>query len=104
MLLRSYVGGMVAVGGMAFIYSPVILIILRLFQGIFSGTLSAAQTLISTSTPDEHSGFALGALNSAMFSGTLTGALWAHHFSLISKEKLPFITIQSFLSLFSVLF
>ena len=32
------------------------------------------------------------------------GAPSDHHFSLIFKEKLPFVTIQSFLSLFSVLF
>lgn len=74
MLLRSYVGGFVALGCMGLVHSPGMLIFLRLVQGMFCGTVSAAQTLISTQTPEEHNGFALGSLNSAMFSGTIAGA------------------------------
>ncbi len=61
-------------GAMGLVQDPVTLIILRLLQGVFSGTMSAAQTLVSVNTPEEHNGFALGSLNSAMFSGTLIGA------------------------------
>ena len=74
MLLRSYMGGIIAVGSMGLVQDPVTLIALRLLQGVFSGTMSAAQTLVSVNTPEEHNGFALGSLNSAMFSGTLIGA------------------------------
>ena len=74
MLLRSYLGGVVAIGGMSLVTSPEMLIALRILQGMFCGTVSAAQTLISTQTPEKHTGFALGALHSAFFSGQLAGA------------------------------
>ncbi|MBO7089103.1 MAG: MFS transporter, partial [Lentisphaeria bacterium] len=74
MLLRSYVGGAVAIGLISIAQDPVTLVILRVVQGAFCGTMSASQTLLSTQTPREHTGFALGALNSAMFSGTIAGS------------------------------
>jgi len=74
MLLRSYVGGAVALGLISVARTPMMLIVLRVIQGAFCGTMSASQALISTQTPREHSGFALGALNSAMFSGNIAGA------------------------------
>ena len=74
MLLRSYVGGAVAIGLISIAQDPVTLVILRVSQGAFCGTMSASQTLLSTQTPREHTGFALGALNSAMFSGTIAGS------------------------------
>ena len=74
MLLRSYVGGAVAVGLISVAQTPLQLVMLRVIQGAFCGTMSASQALISTQTPREHTGFALGALNSAMFSGTIAGA------------------------------
>ena len=74
MLLRSYVGGAVAIGLISVAQTPLQLVALRVVQGAFCGTMSASQALISTQTPREHTGFALGALNSAMFSGTIAGA------------------------------
>ena len=74
MLLRSYVGGAVALGLISVAQNPLTLIVLRVIQGAFCGTMSASQALISTQTPREHAGFALGALNSAMFSGNIAGA------------------------------
>ena len=74
MLLRSYIGGALAVGLISVAQTPLQLVMLRVIQGAFCGTMSASQALISTQTPREHTGFALGALNSAMFSGTIAGA------------------------------
>ena len=81
MLLRSYLGGLVAIGLMGAATSPWILIFLRLVQGMFCGTVSAAQTLVSTQTPEEHNGFALGSLHSAMFSGHMTGSFFGGIFA-----------------------
>ena len=69
MLLRSYLGGVLVLGLMGVVHAPVYLILLRLVQGALCGSVSAAQTLVATHTPEEHSGFALGSLNSAVFSG-----------------------------------
>lgn len=81
MLLRSYLGGLFALGLMGVATSPVFLIFLRLVQGMFCGTVSAAQTLVSTQTPEEHNGFALGSLHSAMFSGHMTGSFFGGIFA-----------------------
>lgn len=81
MLLRSYVGGLVSLGLMGAVQGPVMLLALRLLQGMFCGTVSAAQTLVSTQTPDEHNGFALASLHSAMFSGYMTGSFFGGIFA-----------------------
>ena len=81
MLLRSYIGGLVSLGLMGTVQGPAMLLMLRLLQGMFCGTVSAAQTLVSTQTPDEHNGFALGSLHSAMFSGHMTGSFFGGIFA-----------------------
>lgn len=53
--------------------NPIILIVIRFITSAFTGTISAAQTLIVTTTPEEHHGFALGTLSSAVWSGNLIG-------------------------------
>jgi DHA1 family multidrug resistance protein-like MFS transporter len=80
MLLRAYFGAAIVLSLMGTVTHPVWLIGLRLMQGALTGTVSAAQTLVSVNTPSHRSGFALGTLNSAVFSGSLTGAFlggWA---------------------------
>lgn len=56
MLLRSYLGGVLVLGLMGVVHAPVYLILLRLVQGALCGSVSAAQTLVATHTPEEHSG------------------------------------------------
>ncbi|MDO4587265.1 MAG: MFS transporter [Planctomycetia bacterium] len=53
--------------------NPLGLIIVRFIVSAFTGTVSAAQTLIVTTTPEKHHGFALGVLSSAVWSGNLIG-------------------------------
>jgi len=84
MLLRAYLGAAVVLSLMGCVTAPIWLIALRLLQGVLTGTVTASQTLVSAHTPTRHSGMALGALNSAVFSGALVGAfaggLTAEHF------------------------
>lgn len=74
MLLRAYFGAAIVLSLMGSVTHPIWLVALRLMQGALTGTVSAAQTLVSAHTPTHRSGFALGTLNSAVFSGSLTGA------------------------------
>ncbi len=64
--------------------NPVWLIVVRFITSAFTGTISAAQTLVVTTTPEEHHGFALGALATAIWSGNLfgfaAGGLIVHYF------------------------
>jgi len=50
------------------------LIICRFLQGLFTGTLTAAQTMVAAASPTHRSGFALGGLSSAAFGGVVAGS------------------------------
>lgn len=51
------------------------LVALRFLLGMFSGTITACQTLVSSFTPKDKTGFALGALSSAVYGGSMLGGL-----------------------------
>ncbi len=74
MLLRANFAGAIVLALMGTVRSVELLILLRLMQGVFTGTMTAAQTMVSVSTPSHRSGFALGALTAAMYSGAMVGA------------------------------
>lgn len=59
-------------------YSPNIfcLVAVRFLFSLFSGTITAAQTLVATTTPEEHHGMALGILSTAMWSGNILGFMF----------------------------
>ncbi len=74
MLLRANFAGAVVISLMGFAPNVQVLVGLRLLQGIFTGTMTAAQTMVSVHTPGHRSGFALGALSAAVFSGSMMGS------------------------------
>ena len=74
MVLRANFAGVAVLALMALVRSPEMLLVLRLLQGVFTGTISAAQTMISSAAPRERAGFALGAVSAAVFSGTMAGS------------------------------
>jgi DHA1 family multidrug resistance protein-like MFS transporter len=51
------------------------LAILRAIQGILTGTVPAATTLVASSTPRERSGYALGLLQMAVWTGASVGPM-----------------------------
>ena len=73
MLLRANFGAAVVLGAMSMVHSVEALIILRLLQGVLSGTIVAAQTMVAAYTPERHSGMALGSLSAAVYSGSMVG-------------------------------
>ncbi len=75
MMLRANFGGAVVLYLMGTAPSVEWLIAFRLMQGMFTGTMTAAQTLVATTTPDRRQGMALGTLITAVHSGLATGAL-----------------------------
>ncbi len=83
MLIRATLSGTVIVGLMGIVTSPHALLALRIIQGLFTGTVSAAATLVASGTPESRSGYALGFLSSSTFIGwslgPLAGGLAAEH-------------------------
>jgi DHA1 family multidrug resistance protein-like MFS transporter len=73
MMLRANFGSAFFVALMAFAPNVQAFMVLRLIQGAFTGTVSAAQTLVASYTPDHRQGMALGTMSSAVFAGLSLG-------------------------------
>jgi DHA1 family multidrug resistance protein-like MFS transporter len=68
-------GGAVTLAAMGFAQDVWQLAVLRAIQGMLTGTVSAATTLVASSTPRERSGYALGLLQMAVWTGASLGPL-----------------------------
>ena len=75
MLVRATFAGAVLAFLMGLVHSPVQLIALRILQGALCGTVSAANTLVATETPDESLGKGLGIMQTTQFVGQAAGPL-----------------------------
>src|ERR1035437_4579735 len=54
MLLRANFGGMVVLGLIGLVPNVQMLVMLRLLQGVLTGTVNAAQTFVSVQSPPQH--------------------------------------------------
>jgi MFS transporter, DHA1 family, multidrug resistance protein len=75
MVVRSMVGSGVLTVLMGFSTSPEQLLVLRFLQGAVTGTIAASTALVTTSVPANRIGFALGAMQGAVFVGMSVGPL-----------------------------
>jgi DHA1 family multidrug resistance protein-like MFS transporter len=75
MVMRAMLGGAVVLGAMGFAQTVQQLLILRMIQGMLTGTVAAATTLVAGNTPRQRSGYALGMLQMAIFGGSSVGPL-----------------------------
>ncbi len=84
MTLRASLGGILVLTGMGFARSPDTILIMRVLQGLLTGTVIANLTLVVTQSPEEKMGFSIGVMNSAVFAGNtigpLLGGIFADHF------------------------
>ncbi len=75
MLLRAGFGMGIVTALMGLVGAPWQLLLLRLLNGVFSGFISMAVSLQASITPNEHSGRALGTLQTGAIAGNLIGPL-----------------------------
>ncbi len=75
MLIRATAAGCLFTFLMGLARSPEMLIGFRVVQGLFSGTVVAAITLVATETPEEYLGRSLGLMQTAQFVGQSIGPL-----------------------------
>ncbi len=73
MLIRAMFFASFIIGGMGIVANVNQLLILRLCQGIFTGTVTAATILIAANTPKNRLAYALGFLSSSTFIGQSIG-------------------------------
>ncbi len=75
MVQRAMFGGAVILSAMGFVQNVYQLAILRAIQGMLTGTVPAATTLVASSSPRNQSGYALGLLQTAVWAGASVGPL-----------------------------
>ena len=73
MVLRACFVSAIIIPMMGFVPGVSWLIALRFTMGLFAGTVTATQTLISSNTPVENRGFAMGAIYSVIYGGHAGG-------------------------------
>ena len=75
MVQRATFGGAVVLGAMAFVGNVQQLFLLRLLQGMLTGTVSAFMALVATIAPPSQVGFSLGIMQMAVYTGASVGPL-----------------------------
>ena len=76
MLLRAMAGGAIVMTLMARATSLYAVLVLRIVQGLFSGTVGASGALVASGTPERRMSAALGFLSSSNFVGFSLGPLF----------------------------
>ncbi|MQS76140.1 multidrug efflux MFS transporter [Lactobacillus halodurans] len=97
MLIRASLGMAIVIFLQAFVTAPWQLVVLRLLQGVFSGFVSNANTLIASTAPRSESGQALGTLNTGVISGTLLGPLVGGVIAQYFGYRIPFMITSTLL-------
>lgn len=75
MVVRALFGLMIAIGLMGFARNVWDLFFLRLMQGAISGFIASNLALVSSSTPKEHSGYAIGMIQTSVSAGATIGPM-----------------------------
>jgi MFS transporter, DHA1 family, multidrug resistance protein len=75
MLERATIGGAILLALMGFAQNAEQLVVLRTIQGCVSGVISAANALVAASTPRQHTGEALGLLQTSRWVGVSVGPI-----------------------------
>jgi MFS transporter, DHA1 family, multidrug resistance protein len=73
MLVRATAAGCILAFLMGSVQNPMQLTVLRILQGVFCGTVSAAITIVATQTPEEHFGFGMGLIQTVQFLAQALG-------------------------------
>ncbi len=103
MLMRANFGGMLVLALMGLAPGVRALVLLRLFQGVLTGTVSAAQTFVSVHAPIRRSGMVLGLLSAAVYSGSLAGSFAGGFFAEWFGYRPAFLASAGFLLLAGLL-
>ncbi len=75
MLERAMFSAAGIIALMGFVQNPQQLVVLRILQGCFTGTVPAATTLVASVAPRDRTGFALGWLQMGIYAGVSVGPL-----------------------------
>lgn len=97
MVLRATFGGVIVVGAMGLAGGPVALLLLRLFQGLLTGTVSASNTLVASTIPEKRLGFGMGLMQTTVFAGAAGGPLIGGFIADAHGYRVPFAVTAALL-------
>ncbi|MEX2541254.1 MAG: MFS transporter [Trueperaceae bacterium] len=103
MVARAMFGGAVIILLMAFARSAEELTLLRAIQGLITGIGSAANALVASITPKERSGYAMGVLQTALWSGVAVGPVLGGVLADLYGFRIAFVVTAALLTLGGVL-
>jgi DHA1 family multidrug resistance protein-like MFS transporter len=75
MVERAMFGGSLILLAMAFSVNSEMLVVLRFIQGFISGTVAATNALVAATAPKERAGYAMGVLQTGLWTGVALGPL-----------------------------
>ncbi len=81
MIMRAMFAASIVIGCMGFVGNVWHLVILRLIQGLFTGTVTAATAFVATDAPSGRLSYALGFMSSATFIGFSVGPVIGGYFA-----------------------
>ncbi|MEN6549392.1 MAG: MFS transporter [Armatimonadia bacterium] len=91
MVMRSMFGSVLVLAGMAYVHNVNQLLVLRMMQGLLSGTVAASVALISSVVPTRRAGFALGLMHTATYIGNSFGPGIGGQLAFSYGLRLPFL-------------
>ena len=103
MVVRAMLSIALFVGAMAFVRTPVELLVLRLGQGLFSGFIPPSITLVSIRAPKDHQGRVAAGLQSALAVGAMVGPLIGGVFAARGNTQGVFLWIAGLATMASLL-
>ncbi len=103
MVERASFGAAITVGLMAFAGSAEELVLIRTIQGFITGTVSAMNALVAASAPRERTGFAMGVVQVALWSGIAVGPLIGGVLADAFGYQVPFLITATMLFFAGVL-
>lgn len=103
MLLRATFGGMILLGLMGMVVSVEQLLVLRLLQGIITGTVTATAALVASLTPRHRMGYAMSMLQVALWGGLAVGPLVGGAIADTFGYNAPFFFISFMMAVCGVL-
>ena len=99
MLLRAMFGGTVVLVLQGLVTDPWQLLLLRVIQGVITGTVAAATVMVASIAPKEESGSALGLLQMTVFVGASLGPMLGGVISDLFGHRVTFFATSSLLFL-----
>jgi len=91
MVERAAFGGAVILLLMGFVRSAEELVLLRAIQGLITGVVSATNALVAAAVPRERSGYAMGMIQVALWSGIAVGPLIGGAIADIASYRMTFV-------------